>query len=544
MRQMPALWAQDSPLFEGVELHVQLTSTPLKLFSRSRANAQVSAFDAALPGVLPRVNRDVVALGVVASRVLGCRVTTERASCWDRKHYAYADLPHGYQVTQERSPLATGGGVRGVCENEDEVVRIRRVQLEMDTGKTTTVTMTMDDDAVEGSEAGEGEGGGGGTALVDLRRAGCALLEIVSEPDMRSGHEAAAFVSRVRQLMRTSGVSNADMQHGQLRADVNVSVSGRCQDGSEEDVHSERCEIKNLNSLDRIVRAVSFEEERQRELLSRGVDVPRETRGFDPKSGRTYTLRSKEKLLEYRFLPEPDLPSLFVTDAEVEAIVEKHGLEARMEQLPERVTARLLATYGGSGREAISESQAKLLSSDAKLLSLFEAIMRKLNDDEAKQIVGARRVAQWLTGPFLGAWRAASTGSSAAADMDTFPLHVHVEQAELLRRISTGSVSERAAKQDILPVLVEQQQERDDMSTMNDAERRRRRPMDIDALIVQFGVGIEGVKRTQGEDSGQENLRAMCAAILAKHPREVESFLSGTSSTTAFFITTRKHTHI
>lgn len=269
------------------------------------------------------------------------------------------------------------------------------------------------------------------------------------------------------------------------------------------------------------------------ELMSQGLDVPRETRGFDPKTGRTFTLRSKEKLLEYRFLPEPDLPSLVVTDADVAAIVDEYGLEARMERLPEKIEARLMATYGTSAMrdgDGLSQSSARLLSNDTKLLALFEGVMSKLGEvgqDAATTTgagVGARRVALWLTGPFLGAWRSAAAGNaergeSAAADggNDIFPAHVRIEQAELLRRIVAGAVSERAAKKDILPELVRREQ-----ADIGTGVESLARPMDVDALIARCGVGKGGAG-----DVHEDDLRSTCAAIIALHPREVDAFLAG-----------------
>lgn len=235
-----------------------------------------------------------------------------------------------------------------------------------------------------------------------------------------------------------------------------------------------------------------------------------ETRGFSVSSGATFTLRTKENLLEYRFIPEPDLPSLGVTRADVLEIVERHGLERRMEGLPERAAARLRQLEGGS----IPESCVGVLSNDAALLRLFEGVLSALGGGGP---VTARRAAQWLTGPFLGAWRAAAGGGGGGA----FPDRLGPEQAALLRRIADGRITERMAKAEILPELLRRQEDGGQADAV------------VDALI-----GAAPGNAVSGDSGGAGDLRASCASILADHPREVDAYVAGRDRMMKFFVGT------
>jgi len=237
-------------------------------------------------------------------------------SHFERKHYFYCDMPVGFQITQQVSPLASDGIVLLDSAGEAKRVRIARIQLEQDSGKS------IHDVDPEHS-------------LVDLNRAGVGLMEIVTEPDMSKPEEAVAFIKKVQHLLRHIGTSSGAMEEGALRADVNISVELH----GDRAFKGERCEVKNLNSLRSVHRAIDFEVERQTAELVAGRQIPRETRSFDAAEGATRRLRSKEALVDYRFMPEPDLPQLRLSRAAVEAAAKA------MPELPDALRARLEASY-------------------------------------------------------------------------------------------------------------------------------------------------------------------------------------------------------
>ncbi|KAI0080877.1 Glutamyl-tRNA amidotransferase B subunit [Panus rudis PR-1116 ss-1] len=298
----------------GIEVHAQIKSRE-KLFSRAWTsdlseppNTHVSPFDAAFPGTLPSLNLKCVELGVRTALALNCRV--QPRSSFDRKHYFYPDLPSGYQITQHYAPLATEGILP--LNQHDVKVRIKQIQLEQDTGKTSFDPRRY-------------------ISTIDLNRAGTGLMEIVSEPDMRSPEEAGDYVRTLQAILRSVGSSDGNMEQGSFRCDVNVSVHKPNQ------AWGTRCEIKNLNSIKFMQVAIASEVFRQIELLDNGLPVPQETRGFDEHRAETYTLRSKEDAPDYRYMPDPNLPPLLL-DASYVAQIQK-----TMPDLPHETRARLLS---------------------------------------------------------------------------------------------------------------------------------------------------------------------------------------------------------
>ncbi|KAI9000741.1 Glutamyl-tRNA-Gln amidotransferase B subunit [Trametes punicea] len=300
-------------LVVGIEVHAQLKSRR-KLFSEALAsdlssppNTHVSPFDAAFPGTLPRLNPKCVELGVRTAIALNAEV--QHRSAFDRKHYFYADLPSGYQITQQYAPLARHGRLR--LQKDDVTVRIKQIQLEQDTGKSTFLPRNR-------------------LTAIDLNRAGMGLMEIVSEPDMRSPEEAGSYVRALQALLRSVGSSDGNMEQGSLRCDVNVSVN---RIGGPPGT---RCEIKNLNSVKNMTVAITCEAFRQIALLDRGVPVVQETRGFDEEKAETYSLRSKEDAPDYRYMPDPNIPPLLIDKNYIDAI------RRNMPELPHATRARLL----------------------------------------------------------------------------------------------------------------------------------------------------------------------------------------------------------
>lgn len=287
----------------GIECHVQL-NTKTKLFSAvsndSRAappNVLISHIDLGMPGALPVLNEAAVHKAIQMAFAFG--TVPQKHSVFERKHYFYPDLPKGYQITQLHQPIIKGGKVKILVNGTEKTVRINRVQLEEDAGKSLHP---------EGKDY----------SLVDLNRVGTPLLEIVSEPDMHSPEEAKAYAKELYLLVRYAGVSDADMYHGNMRFDVNVSVStmpGKL---------GTRTETKNLNSFRSVEKAVAYEIKRQTELLAQGKPVAQETRGWDEAKQKTFAQRTKEEAHDYRYFPDPDLPPLELDDALIKNI--KEGL--------------------------------------------------------------------------------------------------------------------------------------------------------------------------------------------------------------------------
>ncbi|KAI0722383.1 Glutamyl-tRNA amidotransferase B subunit [Cerioporus squamosus] len=301
-------------LVVGIEVHAQIKSRR-KLFSDALSsdlttppNTHVVPFDAAFPGTLPHLNPKCVELGVRTAIALKAEV--QHRSAFDRKHYFYADLPSGYQITQQYAPIARNG--RLDLEKNGISVRVKQVQLEQDTGKSTFLPRNR-------------------ITAIDLNRAGMPLMEIVSEPDMRSPEEAASYVRTLQALLRSVGSSDGNMEQGSLRCDVNVSVN------RVGEPPGTRCEIKNLNSVKFMMVAITCEAFRQIALLERGMPVAQETRGFNEERAETYSLRSKEDAPDYRYMPDPNIPPLLIDSTYIDAI------RQRMPELPDATRARLLA---------------------------------------------------------------------------------------------------------------------------------------------------------------------------------------------------------
>jgi aspartyl-tRNA(Asn)/glutamyl-tRNA(Gln) amidotransferase subunit B len=309
----------------GLEVHAQVTAQA-KLFSGAATafgaapNTQVSTVDAAFPGMLPVINRHVVEQAVKTGLGLDARINL--FSVFDRKNYFYPDLPQGYQISQYKSPIVGEGEVMvDMPDGETVTVGIERLHLEQDAGKS------LHDQHPDYS-------------YVDLNRSGVALMEIVSKPDLRSSKQAQAYVTKLRSILRYLGTCDGDMEKGNLRADVNVSVR---KPGSD---LGTRCEIKNVNSIRFIGQAIETEARRQIDIIEDGGKIDQETRLFDPAKGETRSMRSKEEAHDYRYFPDPDLLPLELT----EDFVEK--LKAKLPELPDEKRARFMKQFGLSAYDA------------------------------------------------------------------------------------------------------------------------------------------------------------------------------------------------
>ena len=381
----------------GLEVHAQVASQA-KLFSGAAVgfgagpNAQVSLVDAAMPGMLPVLNGFCVEQAVRTG--LGLRAQINLTSRFDRKNYFYPDLPQGYQISQFKDPIVGEGEV--LVERDDGTsftVGIERLHLEQDAGKSLH---DQDPDST----------------FVDLNRSGTALMEIVSRPDMRSSEEAAAYVKKLRTILVYLGTCDGDMEKGNLRADVNVSVR-RPGEGL-----GTRCEIKNVNSYRFIQQAIEYEARRQIEILEDGGHIHQETRLFDPVKGETRSMRSKEDAHDYRYFPDPDLLPLVLDPAWVKAI------EASLPELPDAKKARFQEQYGLTAYDA-----GVLISAQARA-DFYEAAAAGRD---------AKLVANWVTNDLAARLTAAGTPISES------PIAPD-EISELVALIEEGVISSKIAK--------------------------------------------------------------------------------------------------
>jgi len=327
----------------GMEVHAQVTSQA-KLFSGASTefggapNSHVSLVDAAMPGMLPVINEECVRQAIRTG--LGLKAKINLKSVFDRKNYFYPDLPQGYQISQYKSPVVGEGAVTVDLENGDSVtVGIERVHLEQDAGKSVHDRHPT-------------------YSYVDLNRSGVALMEIVSKPDLRSADEAKAYIAKVRSILRYLGTCDGDMEKGNLRADVNVSVR---KPGSD---LGTRCEIKNVNSIRFIGQAIETEARRQIDIIEDGGKIDQETRLFDPAKGETRSMRSKEEAHDYRYFPDPDLLPLELTQDYVEQ------LKTKLPELPDEKRARFIKEFG------LSAYDADVLVAERPSADYFESVAK------------------------------------------------------------------------------------------------------------------------------------------------------------------------
>ena len=386
----------------GLEIHAQLR-TDTKIFCGCRTgfgaepNTQVCPVCLGLPGALPVLNARAVELAVRAALALGCRV--QPTSVFARKNYFYPDLPKGYQISQYEQPLAVDGRVTYESDGQVSDVRIIRVHMEEDAGKSLH-------DGLPESEA---------FTHLDFNRSGVPLIEIVTHPDLRSAAAAADFFSRLRAILLAVGVNDGNMEEGSLRCDANISVRppGTTELGI-------KVEIKNINSFRHLRRAIDYEYDRQIRVVRDGGDVVQETRLWDAGVGRTVSMRSKEEAHDYRYFPEPDLPPLDVSPAWVEEI------KKTLPELPEQRKQRFVEEYG------VSEDDAALLTQSADLATYFEDTVRDSGSPKA--------ASNWVKGEVLRRMR--DEGVELAALKVQPPA-----LAALIGLIESGNVSGSAAKQ-------------------------------------------------------------------------------------------------
>ena len=384
----------------GLEVHTQL-STQSKIFSGSSIaygaapNTQANAVDLALPGVLPVLNRGAVERAIKLGLALGA--TVNRHNVFDRKNYFYPDLPKGYQISQLAIPIVEHGALKIQVGESEKTVRVTRAHLEEDAGKSL-------------HEDFEGMTG------IDLNRAGTPLLEIVSEPDMRSAAEAVAYARALHALVTWIGICDGNMQEGSFRVDANVSVRPQ---GSEQ--LGTRREIKNLNSFRFLEQAINYEARWQIETLEDGGRVVQATVLFDPDSGETRMMRSKEDAHDYRYFPDPDLLPVVISEEWIDRV------RAEMPELPEARRQRFIAELG------LSAYDANMLTASQSIAAYFEAVVAALGND-------AKLAANWINGEL-----SATLNRDGLDIADSRISAVHL--AGLLQRIQDGTLSGKLAKQ-------------------------------------------------------------------------------------------------
>ncbi len=402
----------------GIECHVQL-ATKTKLFSPAdndardkEPNSVVHPIDYGLPGMLPVLNRQAVNLAVRAGKALGAKVAN--VSRFDRKHYFYPDLPNGYQITQMYYPTILSGIVDAPLEDGSSVkVRIHHAHIEMDAGKLSHYA---------------------DYSLVDLNRAGTPLIEIVSEPDIHSPQEAKAFASELHKLMTYAGVTNGDLYHGNMRFDVNISVAP---EGATE--LGKRAEVKNLNSFRSVERAAEYEFKRQVALLEAGEKVVQETRGWDDATGKTSSQRSKEDAQDYRYMPDPDIPPIVLTDEEIETI------QAEVGNLP------------GDYRKALQPLGVdKSVINSLLATRQFADIVMELTADGTEY---AKRAANW----FASNVKPSEDGEFVATEFDIDKNEI----LELAKMVEANELSSTAAKEVFLDIIVMNKKARESAEAKN-----------------------------------------------------------------------------
>ena len=445
----------------GLEIHVQL-HTNSKIFSGASTafgaepNTQASAVDLGLPGVLPVVNEAVYPKAVAFGLSIGADIS--RLSVFDRKNYFYPDLPKGYQITQMDKPIVLGGSVQISLEGGIlKEIRITRAHLEEDAGKSLHDEFS--------SNTG-----------IDLNRAGIPLLEIVSEPDMRTAKEAVAYARYIHQLVTYLGVSDGNMSEGSLRCDANVSI--RPMGGTK---MGTRTETKNVNSFKFLENAINFEITRQRDVLESGGHIIQETRLYDPDRDETRSMRSKETAMDYRYFPEPDLLPIAIDD---EYILD---IKSKMPELPREKSERFESDY------EISKADADILVSDPAIADYFEAVTKICSD--------GKLVANWVRVELLGKINKDSIENKA------IPVSAE-ELGKLLNRIKDQTINGKIAK-DILNILW--------LSPM----------VNVDDYINENELK---------QVSNTSSLEPLIEEVLKQNPKQVEQFRQGKTKVIGYFV--------
>lgn len=446
----------------GLEVHAQML-TKSKAYSSdineygAHPNTNVSVITLGHPGTLPKMNKKTIEYAIKLGLACGCDIAPEQY--FARKNYFYPDLPKGYQITQDKTPICTGGSIHIQLEDgSDKYIGLTRIHMEEDAGKSIHDVDVFD-------------------TLVDLNRAGVPLLEIVSEPDIRSSQEAYSYLTEVRKLVRYLDICDGNMEEGSLRCDANISVRLK---GTPE--FGTKVEVKNMNSIRNVQRAIEFEITRQIEALENGEELTQETRSFDALKNLTISMRSKEAANDYRYFPEPDLQPLVMDDAQIAAI------KAEMPALPRELFLKYTKELG------LSEYDAYNLTDNKGIALYYEGIVAHTKN--------YKQAANWMMGDIK------SYLNEFGVEIDEFPLKPE-QIASLIALIEEGKISTSVASQKIFPAFVK------NPSTS---------PL---ALAEEMNLI---------QDSNEDAILGFINEVIKQHPSEVERYRNGEKQLVGFFM--------
>ena len=446
----------------GLEVHAQML-TKSKAYSNdvnefgAHPNTNISVISLGHPGTLPKMNKKTIEFAIKLGLACGCRIAPEQY--FARKNYFYPDLPKGYQITQDKTPICTGGSIHIKLEDgSDKEIGITRIHMEEDAGKSIHDVDVFD-------------------TLVDLNRAGVPLLEIVSEPDMRSSHEAYNYLTEVRKLVRYLDICDGNMEEGSMRCDANISVmlKGAAEFGT-------KVEVKNMNSIRNVQRAIEFEVIRQIEALERGETLYMETRSFDALKNSTISMRSKEAANDYRYFPEPDLQPLVMDDKLIASI------KAEMPALPRELFLKYTKELG------LTEYDAFILTDNKGIALYYEALIALTKNYKA--------AANWMMGDIK------SYLNEFGVDIEDFPLKPE-KIVGLINLIEQGKISSSVASQKIFPEMLKQ----------------------LDKNPLELAESMNLI-----QDSNEDSILGFINEVIKQHPSEVERYRNGEKQLTGFLM--------
>lgn len=445
----------------GLETHVQL-STKSKAFCGddatfgAPANTHISMISLGHPGTLPKLNDTQMKFAIRLGLALGCKINLKNH--FDRKNYFYTDLPKGYQITQDKEPICIGGEVEIKLKSGTKKIRIHHIHMEEDAGKSI-----HDQDPKN--------------TLVDLNRAGVPLLEIVSEPDLRSGEEVEAFMNTMRQLVRYLEISDGNMQEGSMRCDCNISVRLKG-----EERFNNRCEVKNMNSMKFAKKAIEFETTRQIDLMESGGEVAQQTLNFDPTTGRTSPLRTKENAHDYRYFPEPDLPPMILSEDFIAEI------KAEMPPLPNELFDEF------SNKFKLSDYNANLLTEEKDIALFYRDLTKVTKSYKAAANLIINKINPYLT--------------ESKTIISEFPISTK-NLAQFIELIESQQVNNSTAYQKLFPELLKQPE---------------KSPADL----------AKSMNLIQSSDS--DFLTKLVDDVIAKNPDKVKAYQKGKKGLIGFFM--------
>ena len=443
----------------GLEVHAQLLTSSKMYNSDSTEygnmpNTNVSVITLGHPGTLPKVNKMAVEYAIKMG--IACNGEITRNNIFARKNYFYPDLPKGYQITQDKGPICVGGHVPIFINGEQKAVALTRIHMEEDAGKSMHLAGEVD-------------------TLVDFNRAGVPLIEIVSEPDMRSSEEAYSFLMEIKKLVRYLDICDGNMEEGSLRCDANISIRKK---GDTE--LGKKVEVKNMNSFRNVVRAIEHEFERQVVMMEEGIEIDSETRNFDGPTGTTSSLRSKENLNDYRYFPEPDLSPVVISEEWLQAV------KSEMPSLPRELHYKFVNLYG------LPDYDAGVLTDSKEIALFFEELCEKTTNYKA--------ASNWMMGPVK------SYLNELTLHISDFPI-TPGQVAELIALIDDGKVNFSVASQKIYPELLRDKKKSphqiaQEMNLIQESDESSIKPI-IESVIAENAAKVEEYK------SGKKGLLGM-----------------------------------